>query len=48
VESLAEALDLSVEKAGHVYDDIRAKRRATRYLHRRPLLLGTVAQIGDV
>jgi NAD+ synthase len=48
VESLAEALDLSVEKAGHVYDDIRAKRRATRYLHRRPLLLGTVAPIGDV
>jgi NAD+ synthase len=48
VESLAEALDLSVEKAGHVYDDIRAKRRATRYLHRRPLLLGAVAQIGDV
>ena len=48
VESLAEALNLSVEKAGHVYDDIRAKRRATRYLHRRPLLLGTVAQIGDV
>jgi len=48
VESLAEALDLSVEEAGHVYDDIRAKRRATRYLHRRPLLLGAVAQIGDV
>jgi len=48
VESLAEALDLSVEEVGHVYDDIRAKRRATRYLHRRPLLLGAVAQIGDV
>ena len=45
VERLAEALGISPQKAGHVYDDIRAKRRATRYLHRPPLLLGPVPEI---
>lgn len=45
-ERLAEALRMSPEKAGRVYDDIRAKRRATQYLHRRPLLLGPVPEIG--
>ncbi|MGH8318281.1 MAG: NAD(+) synthase [Steroidobacteraceae bacterium] len=44
---LAAVLGLSLEKAGHVYDDIRAKRRATQYLHRHPLLLGAVAEIDD-
>lgn len=44
-EQLAQALGMSPQKAGHVYDDIRAKRRATRYLHRRPLLLGPVPEI---
>ncbi len=42
---LAEALGISPEKAGHVYEDIRAKRRATRYLHRQSLLLGPVPEI---
>ena len=45
VASLAEALRISPQKAGHVYDDIRAKRRATRYLHRPPLLLGAVPEV---
>lgn len=45
IEALAEALGMSREKAGRVYDDIRAKRRATRYLHRKPLLLGPVPEI---
>ena len=44
-EQLAEALRISRERAGHVYDDIRAKRRATRYLHRPPLLLGPVPEV---
>ncbi|HEV7137571.1 MAG TPA: NAD(+) synthase [Steroidobacteraceae bacterium] len=44
-EHLAEALGMSPERAGRVYDDIRAKRRATQYLHRRPLLLGSVPEI---
>lgn len=44
-EQLAEALGISPERAGRVYDDIRAKRRATQYLHRQPLLLGSVPEI---
>ena len=44
-EPLACALGISPERAGHVYDDIRAKRRATRYLHERTLLLGSVPEI---
>ena len=44
-ERLAEALGISPERAGRVYDDIRAKRRATQYLHRQPLLLGSVPEI---
>ncbi len=43
---LARALGISVEQAGFVYEDIRAKRRATRYLHGRPVLLGPVPEIG--
>jgi NAD+ synthase len=44
-ERLAEALGMSPERAGRVYDDIRAKRRATQYLHKEPLLLGPVSEI---
>ena len=44
-ERLAEALGISPERAGRVYDDIRAKRRATQYLHKQPLLLGSVPEI---
>ncbi len=44
-EPLAEMLGLSVETVRHVYDDIRAKRRATQYLHRRPILVAPVVEI---
>lgn len=44
-EELARALGMSPERAGHVYDDISAKRRATRYLHLKPLLLGPVPEV---
>ena len=37
---LAAALDISEAAAEAVYADIRSKRRSTRYLHLRPLLLG--------
>lgn len=37
---LAGVLGLSQQQADHVYEDIRAKRRSTAYLHMRPLLLG--------
>lgn len=43
--SLAEALGLSREKAQHIFDDIEAKRRATQYLHRPPMLMEEVAEI---
>ncbi len=44
-ERLAETLGISPDKAERVYDDIRAKRRATRYLHRQAILLGSVSEI---
>lgn len=44
-EVLAGALGIPPERAGHVYDDIRAKRRTTQYLHRQSLLLGSVPEI---
>jgi NAD+ synthase len=44
-EQLAEVLGMSPEGAGRVYDDIRAKRRATEYLHKQPLLLRPVPEI---
>lgn len=38
-EAVADASGLSVEQVRHVWKDIEAKRRATRYLHERPLLI---------
>lgn len=40
---LAQALGLTPEQAQAVYDDIARKRRTTRPLHLRPVLLGEVA-----
>jgi NAD+ synthase len=45
VEELAAALNTTVERAKLVYDDIEAKRRATEYLHRAPMLIDEVAEI---
>lgn len=45
---LAEALGVSAEVAQHVYADIRAKRRATQYLHRSAILLGPLAETDNV
>ena len=44
-ERLAETLGISIDKAGRVYDDICAKRRATCHLHRLPVLLGSVSEV---
>lgn len=41
--ALAQALGLTAEQAQAVYDDIARKRRTTRPLHLRPVLLGEVA-----
>ncbi len=40
VAELARALDIDIPAAEAVYVDIRNKRRATRYLHQPPILLG--------
>ncbi|MHB8897657.1 MAG: NAD(+) synthase [Thermoguttaceae bacterium] len=37
-EVVAEALGLTAEQVGRVYDDIDAKRKVAEYLHQRPLL----------
>lgn len=42
---LAGTLGLSLQQVDRVYDDIRAKRRATQYLHHPPMLLGPVPEI---
>jgi NAD+ synthase len=44
---LAEALGITEERARNVYRDIRAKRRAADYLHRRPIVLGAVSEAGS-
>ena len=44
---LAEKLGLTEDEARFVYADIQAKRRATHYLHARPLLIEPVLQITD-
>ena len=44
-QDLAEALNISVDQAGWIYRDIESKRRATKYLHTRPLLIQEVNEI---
>ena len=41
-EVAAEPLGIPVDIVRHVYADINAKRRATQYLHRQAMLLGSV------
>jgi NAD+ synthase len=43
---LAEALNVTPERAQLVFDDIEAKRRTTEYLHRAPVLVEDVQEIG--
>jgi len=42
---LGVALNVSAERAQRVYEDIEAKRRATEYLHRAPVLVEDVPEI---
>lgn len=42
---LAAVLEIAPEHAAFIYDDIQAKRRATHYLHRVPLLVEPVPQV---
>jgi NAD+ synthase len=45
--ALTMATGLSPEQVENVYRDIEAKRRATRYLHEKPLLVREVAEIAQ-
>jgi NAD+ synthase len=42
---VAAAVDLTTQQVERVYKDIEQKRRTTRYLHNRPLLVEPVAEI---
>jgi NAD+ synthase len=42
---LARVLSITPEQAQFVYDDIRAKRRTTEYLHRPPVLMEDVPEV---
>jgi NAD+ synthase len=42
---LAGVLEISETQAEAVYEDIRSKRRTTRYLHRAPVLVGEVTEL---
>jgi NAD+ synthase len=44
---VAAVVGLTVEQVQRVYDDIDNKRRATRYLHRRPQLVEDVLELGS-
>ena len=44
---VAAAIGLTAEQVERVYRDIDQKRRTTRYLHARPLLVEQVPEIGD-
>ncbi|GAB3751638.1 NAD(+) synthase [Lysobacter olei] len=42
---LAEAIGISLARAEATYEDIRTKRRTTRYLHQPPVLAGCVPEL---
>jgi NAD+ synthase len=44
-ETIAPAVGLSADQVERVYGDIDAKRRATRYLHMKPLLVEEIEEI---
>jgi len=44
---LAAYLGIDQARGEHIYSDIESKRRATRYLHARPALVGPVEEVGD-
>jgi NAD+ synthase len=44
-EQVAPVVALTVEQVNRVFRDIEAKRRATRYLHQRPLLVAPVSEV---
>ena len=45
VESVAEGLGLTIEQVKRVFDDIDQKRKSTRYLHLKPLLIEDIPEV---
>jgi NAD+ synthase len=45
---VAPAVGITAEQVERVYKDIEAKRRATQYLHARPLLVQKVPEVGQL
>lgn len=43
---LAEVLGIQEEKANYIYKDIQTKRRTTRYLHTKAILIDEIADVG--
>jgi NAD+ synthase len=43
---LARVLELDAARAEAIYEDIRTKRRTTQYLHRAPVLVADVPELG--
>jgi NAD+ synthase len=46
-DTLATAIGIAPATAARVYEDIESKRRATAYLHARPLLIDVVSEAGS-
>ena len=44
-EEVAPVVNLTTAQVERVFKDIEAKRRATRYLHMRPLLIDPVTEV---
>lgn len=44
-QELAPAIGITVQQAANVFRDIEAKRRATRYMHLKPVLVEDVAEL---
>jgi NAD+ synthase len=44
--ALASALKITEERAAHLFRDIEAKRRTTRYLHAKPALIEELPELG--
>jgi NAD+ synthase len=45
VENVANAIGLTAQQVEHVFAEIDTKRKTTRYLHLKPLLMEDVAEI---
>jgi len=45
VAELAAVLKLTEQQANYIYEDIKTKRRTTRYLHQPPVLMSEIPEL---